>query len=460
MDTARRIEIGNRLWVALAWAVAIQGIAAQAQDFNAQEATWEADTLAVREDSQFQLAQATERRENTSRPSNNSGRGRASRAPYMIGDSPYGPLAGNYAVEGVDLGAIDHPIFDGHRFNVAEANAVAPDDRFLFSYRHFHNVSSNNVLGTTSTVDVERFLVGIEKSLLDGMISVDFRVPLLRELNSDLVIFDDGIGGTNLPVADRHGTLGNLATTIKLLLTSRDNFAVSTGVAVNAPTAEDARISQDYLDPLIAIGDGSLAGTDDGTDFLIDGRFENNIVNLTPFVAWSVVPRAGFFHQGFLQVDVPLNRGNAQIDAAGNIEPDGVYGAETFAISQTGKYEQQTLLRLNLSMGYWLYRGNRNDLVRGIAGMFEAHYTTALTDADPFVAELTTLTDGINPANDVPVNVVAGSSRNSFDQVNLAAGCAVDLGGMLVTNGFIFPVTDGPDRSFDFEYNLQVNKRF
>ncbi|MCA9261887.1 MAG: hypothetical protein KDA61_21865, partial [Planctomycetales bacterium] len=81
---------------------------------------------------------------------------RVSRTPYMIGDSPYGPSSSNLAVEGVGLSTLDHPVFEGHRFNVAEANATLPDDRFLFSYRHLHNVSTNTALGATSTKDLDR----------------------------------------------------------------------------------------------------------------------------------------------------------------------------------------------------------------------------------------------------------------------------------------------------------------
>jgi hypothetical protein len=436
-----------------------EGGLAYAYDASPFDAAMDQDRIHY--DEQFQLVQANSDRNRgrTTQASNRSGR--ASRAPYMIGDSPYeGVSSPNLTFGGIDTGmGLDHPIFDGQRFNVAEANATMPDDRVFFSYRHFQTVSSNDILGRSSSVDVERFLLGVEKSFLDGMMSVDFRVPLLRQLNSDLLLYDDGFS-SNLPGTSRHGELGNLVATLKVLLTSNETCALAVGAALNLPTADDARITQDYQNLAVPI-EGGLADTTGGqSDLLVQSRFNNDIVNLSPYITWHFIPQGRFFHQGFLQLDVPLNQADASVAAIGTINPSAVYGSESVNVLQNGQLDQQTLLRLNLAMGYWFCQRPRGSFVRGVAGLFEVHYTAALEDANPFVAELATLSSISGPEPDVPVTLVAGNTVNDFNQVNISTGFAVDLGGMLITNGFVIPVTDQPDRSFDFEYNLQVNKRF
>jgi hypothetical protein len=415
----------------------------------------------VHPDDQLRLVQATEPSGESPRRRSPPGRGRASRTPYMIGDSPLGPLNSNVSFDGVPLATLEHPIFDGYRFNVAEANAAVPDDRVLLSYRHFHNASTNAVMGSLSTVDVEQFLAGFEKRLADGLLSIDFRVPVYRQLNSDLTILDGAGGAGNLPVADRDAEIGNLATTLKVLLASRDNWAISGGVSVNAPTADDAVITQQYDAVALPIDGGEFASTDPSESaVLIRSRFANEIVNLTPFLAWSTANAAGAFSQGFLQIDVPLNSASASVEASGALEPDATYDTATVAVTDFGQYSQQTLLRLNLSAGYWLYRGSRQGLVRGLAGLCEMHYTASLDNPDRYVANLTTFEPVSVTAPSVPVNLRAGSSVDDFNQVNLAVGCAADLGRTLLTNGVIVPISDSPHRSFDFEYNLQLNRRF
>ncbi len=411
-------------------------------------------------DENFQLAQASSN--SSSDNSQPTTQARTSRVPYMIGDSPYSstPLSG-LAFEGVTISNMEHPIFGGNRFNLAENGVTLPEDRILFSYRHFNNAFGTNVLGESSFQDAERFDVGFEKTLFDSLCSVQLNVPLTRQFDTDLDIFSDP-SSDNLPVTDRHGDLGNLAATFKLLMQNRRQFAWSLGCAVNIPTGDDARISQNFTDPDLILSQSPLVFSESPTNISFSGRFENQTVNLVPFAAWAIRPTSRFFHQGFLQIDTPLNTSDAEISVSGTITPDDSdeFDDTTFNVADSGKIDQQTLLRLNMAFGYWLTQGAPGDTLRGIAAIFECHYTSVLDNAHPFVVPVTTLESNDSFVSDVPINVVAGPTLNHFDQVNLTGGLTIDLGGLVITNGVIVPVTDSLNRSFDFEYNVHANVRF
>jgi len=414
-------------------------------------------------DDQVELAQAAgPERSNRSLSTRTAARGgRTSRVPYMIGDSPSSLSTGmgaSIGFRGIDVAAAEHPIFGISKFNAAENASAFPTDRVYANYRHFEGAHDVNVLGQQSSLPVDRLDVGFEKTLFDGLMSAELRVPLSRQLNSDLEIFSDG-GGDNLPVSDRHAELGNLGVNFKLLLMSRGSFGLSAGLGVTCPTGEDTHIDMFLDDPDFVIAQSPFVSSTAPTNISFIGQFDNDTVNLVPYLAWYVQP-GRFFHQGFLQVDTPLNRSDASVDVSGEITPDSIYGAETFSVSESGEIDQQTLLRVNAGFGYWLCQGERGGPLRGLAGLFEVHYTTALDDANPFVVPVTTL-EALGPGiADVPLEAVAGPTFNNIDIVNLTAGVLAQLESCQITNGFIVPLTEGENRQFDFEYSLQVNRRF
>ncbi|MAT71715.1 MAG: hypothetical protein CMJ58_19585 [Planctomycetaceae bacterium] len=393
---------------------------------------------------------------------------RSTRLPYMIGDQFSG---GNgemmmYADMGLDghnvtpVSEIESPIFGGNRLNIAEANSTLPTDRLIFSYRHLSNAFESNIIGERAQTDIEHFVVGFEKTFLDGMGSVQFQVPLLRQLNSDLEVFQDSFG-SNIPTSDRHGELGNLATTVKLLLIERQKFALGCGVAVTAPTADDGSIIGDFDTTFPLTGSPAVSATAPSS-FFFEGYFDNHTVNLVPFLAWACQSDSGFFHQGFFQVDAPLNSSPARVLAAGTITPDTIYDAETFNVEVEGRVKQRTLLRANLGFGYWLHRGSRRDFLEGIAGLLEVHYTHALDDPNSLVVPLATFTDPSTTNDPFSLNINAGGPGGNVDIVNLSTGVVLDMGACQITNGVIVPISGNEryDRAFDFEYNLQVNRFF
>src|SRR6185295_1275456 len=104
-----------------------------------------------------------------------------------------------------------------------------------------------------------------EKTLFDSLCSVQLNVPLTRQFDTDLDIFSDPTSD-NLPVTDRHGDLGNLAATFKLLMQNRQKFAWSLGCAVNIPTGDDARISQNFTDPDLVLSQSPLVFSESPTN--------------------------------------------------------------------------------------------------------------------------------------------------------------------------------------------------
>jgi hypothetical protein len=383
---------------------------------------------------------------------------RATRTPYMIGDSP-STYSGGVAVSGVPFSDVGHPIFGQNRINVSENGIVVPNDRVFVTYRHFHDAEKSNVLGFPGSTDLEQFTVGFEKTAFDGMFSAGLRVPLLRQLNSDLDIYDIGDGVSNLPVSDRSGELGNLGVTFKLALIERDQAGLTAGLAVNCPTGEDARILQDLYGPGLPIVQAPGVTTIPDTNLLFDGQFDNDTVNLIPFAAWYLRPSARLFHHGFLQIDAPLNRSDATISAEGEITASSTFNAATFNVTETGELDQQTLLRLNMGLGYWLTR-NTGNFVDSIAAVVECHYTGTLDNANPFVVPLTVLDSSNVSIADVPVDIVAGPTNNDINQVNLSTGLVANVAMFQITNGVIVPVSNDEDRSFNFEYSLQINRWF
>ena len=406
-------------------------------------------------DEMVQPAQARSR-QNRSGTVRSASRSSRSRTPFMIGDSPFGLPSQQmgFGVDGLDLGHVNHPVFGGNRFNAAEAGSFLPQDRVFFTYRHMHNANTTNFLGFQETNDVEKFVVGFEKTLCDGMISAELRVPLLRQLDSD--VFLSAGGPADAYFGDRSGEFGNMAANFKILLAQQRRFAIGAGLAVNIPTAEDVAISQ-YYDTTINISQSPLV--DGVADFTLHGWFKNDTVSLVPYLAWAVQPSSRCFHQGFLQIDAPLNSSGARVDSDGTITPGPGYDATGFTTSDSGEFFHQTLLRLNANFGYWLTRGRRNGMPSGLAALFEVHYTTALDDPSGFSAPITTIVDGSNINPDIPVDATVGAGTGDYDVVNISSGFAVDLGTCVITNGVIVPVTRS-ERFFDFEYNLQVNKRF
>jgi hypothetical protein len=94
-----------------------------------------------------------------------------------------------------------------------------------------------------------------------------------------------------------------------------------------------------------------------------------------------------------------------------------------------------------------------------LAGLLEVHYTTTLDNADiqtlPLDNTILTRVGGQSPAPTI------GNLRNRVDIVDMTAGVSALIADrLLVTTGVSFPLTQGDNRTFDWEAHLQLNYYF
>jgi hypothetical protein len=131
----------------------------------------------------------------------------------------------------------------------------------------------------------------------------------------------------------------------------------------------------------------------------------------------------------------------AQIDYDVNGNPVFM-NADGMGLAQAGRVNDQTLLFLDGSLGYWLYR-NANTHISGVATMAEVHYNKTLDDAEE-------VTVG---------NLRYGDRDDDLDLINGTLGAHVLVGNSIFTNAVAFPITRS-DRVFDWEYRFFVNRRY
>jgi hypothetical protein len=349
---------------------------------------------------------------------------------------------------------IDEPILGGRRLNVAEGNTALPEDRFIFSYRHFTNAVDTNVLGTQDFLNLDQWVVGFEKTFLDELGSLQVQMPIFRQLDSDLDVSRDTFGGQQLPIDQQDGEIGNIQGILKVLLFRAPTCAFSFGVGATAPTADDTTIRGNFAGPFPLTTDPAVSATP-GSVFTFEGRMENNTVNCVPFIAWACRGQGSpLFHQGFVQCDIPLNSSEVSVRSTGTVTPDSGFGAETLDVTSSDRLSQQAIIRANLGLGYWICQRE----AMNVAAIAECHYTGDVSNGDSTNVPLTTFSDTIGDTIPLGLNV---NNNRDFNIVNMTAGLAVDLGTCLIVNGVSVPVSNSAnDRDFDMEYSLQIYQRF
>lgn len=333
--------------------------------------------------------------------------------PNMYGDTlpPGGQI---FAGKGVLFNTLaDLPLAGGaRRIKVAENNKAIPMDRFFVSYNHFENAldafytETAPPTSTTTRVSapIDRLVFGMEKTFADERWSLDVRLPIMGGFSFSETSPAYSISG---------GEIGNLHATAKVLLHESDRWATAAGFGVDIPTGSDVH----------------------GAAVIHVIEVNNDAVHLMPFVGFVGAPSDNWFCNGFLEVDVPLN-GNAVL-----------VGDPFFPV--TGVLNEQTVLNLDLAAGRWLYRDPSAPLLTGLAAIVEMHYTTTLNDAD--------LVTAITPQVDYALSNFA----NRMDVVNATVGIHTEIARHTTLRvGGVFPLTDGTDRLFDTEVQIQLNRYF
>ena len=150
----------------------------------------------------------------------------------------------------------------------------------------------------------------------------------------------------------------------------------------------------------------------------------------------------------FLQLDVPLNP--SRIDASGDTF---VHNQPVSTFNLQGRIDQQVLIRANLAAGKWLWQNDRNRIVNSFGFQGELHYTSSLNDADVVGSPAPSFANGTE-------FVRYGNFANRIDLLDTLVGVQTIIRQTAITNGFVVPLRSGPDRQYDFEYSLSMNRRF
>ena len=220
--------------------------------------------------------------------------------------------------------------------------------------------------------------------------------------------------------------LGNISLMFKALLYESSSCALSAGVGVTLPTAQDV----EYLvttDNGLIFPNGTLANS----SILLDVFGSNETVYISPYLAWlSRQPRSKFFHQGFLQVEVAANpssiavAGNGLTDFLDAGDPNIVTGTfDWFTPFPSGRTNlfAQTLMRLNLGFGYMVVEDPRADFLRQLTAMLEFHYTTTLQDAN--ISSVPISVNAAGTSGVTPIQTIEfGNLLNRVDIVNMVTG--------------------------------------
>jgi hypothetical protein len=379
--------------------------------------------------------------------------------------------------------------------SVADNNSPIPRDRVSFRFNYFDNaqhvtgfgppVFDAQGVGTsfaqTRNYSVERYTFSAEKTFLDGFGSLELRVPFSTGLSPNLDLRAGEIAGpvgpdgsfnvnsTPAQTLGREGTqFENMTLIFKGLLYQSKPLAVSGGLALGMPTGADTNVRVlDYS-----------GGTAGGVATIQRERvihIDNETWSLSPFVAVLATPTERLFTQGFLQFDIPLNsstinyresflQGSSQVSVA-QLNQAGLLRFPSLdpPFAARNGITDQPLMQIDWGVGYWVVRDPSRTWVTGVAPSLELHYTTTLKNAsvvtlpgDPLF-QLNRQTNML--VQEQPPRV--GNLNNRVDILDLTVGTTFLFSERAtLATGFSFPLKGTGDRTFDWEFHLQLNYYF
>ncbi len=233
-------------------------------------------------------------------------------------------------------------------FKIADNQIPRPVDRFFFTFNHFEDVNdaiNRRLDSNIFNIQVQRYVLGFEKTFLDGRASLGLRQPL-NVVHADHV--------TNVPelfdLTRTRTALGDMFLYSKYVFkeNTEANFLLSGGLGLTIPS-----------------GPGRFAGA----------PFIENPHSFTMQPYWAFFKSYGrLFFIGFQSLDVPLNIADA------------------------------TILFNDLGVGYLVYQNNApGALLTAVAPAFEVHANIPLSHRNPFdpfdeagTPDIVNLTSGIN----------------------------------------------------------------
>jgi hypothetical protein len=342
-----------------------------------------------------------------------------SAAPNMIGDT-----IGYGGTGYITLGFTTIPFSPGggRKFKASTNQSPVPEQRFFYNFHWFEDALAVQGPGTPiEFIDVTRHEFCWEWPIWNGLASAQIQLPLSNSIDSTITEYDLTMGGFGAP-AFTDAEIGNIALALKGLLYETDCDALSLGLAVDLPTAEDVVISDA----------GGMVGT---------LHVESEAVTLSPFVGYVYQSPCRWFAQGFLQLAVALNENDYRLD--------------TPAGDTVGDIDEETLFFGDVGVGFWFYHSDYDGMgcggqtgcgSYGVAGIVELHYSTSLDD------NTNVPIDDFNPLNRF--------EYSNFEWVNLTLGFAAHYDCWTLTPAVVVPGRDAPDRQFDVEWTVQLNRHY
>jgi hypothetical protein len=328
---------------------------------------------------------------------------RLARVPKMFGDliAPGGHIEFLDDSQGISFTSAIPSAAAFRRSKIAENNNPLPQNRIYFMYNHFHNAQAI-VFNEPFTGDFvqrdshfDQYTFGVEKMIFNDTASLELRVPWNSSFDFTRESFTlDG------------GNVGNLALIYKQLIYWEDTFAIGLGSSVEFPTGSSVKLRIINRD----------------TELLL----ENDAVRFLPFVGVVSSPSEELFWQFTAQVDLATGGNRVLVNG-----------------SSEGRFNDQNLLYLDMSVGRWLFMDEEASWLTGVAGMLELHYVTSIQDSDIL---------------DIPSRLIMLQNfNNRFDVFNLTAGINCLIGSM--TNLRIAAVAPlDQERFFDSEFQIQLNR--
>ena len=344
-----------------------------------------------------------------------------SAVPDMIGDSSF--VGGGYALGFMDSSfshlaigeyysqPVPLPAFHLTRLNMAEKFNAQVQNRVYVDWRYFSGAGSLSFNGDEKSLNASNATFEFERKVGQNS-SLELRIPVLYNLDSGQQLTATSTGLTNAT------KLGNMSLVYKQVLRRTHRVTYTGGLGMNTPTAK----SYDYSFNL---------GNETGRI-----QIGNDIWRLTPYIGFQWHPNRYAFGQFLTQIDVPLSQSNVTAEFDGD--------------SEYGKFYDQTILRINGSIGRWFYRNERASYLTAVGGMLEFHYSQTLNNA----CDRAVWTTGSNGFT----GVSAVSTLDRSDVLNMVAGLPLEFGKTTVMNALTIPL--GDQRYFTTEYNLSVSRRF
>ncbi len=197
-----------------------------------------------------------------------------------------------------------------------------------------------------------------------------------------------------------------------------------------------------------------------------DFQIGNDTVSLSPFLAVLWKPTERFFTHSFLELDIPLNTSPVTYTQTIPLNVGQPFvatepGTLTPPFTVHHNIREQTLFQFDLGTGYWLFRNPEGHRLTGLAPTIELHYTSTLNNADLITLPRDPSVIVTPNALLTPPAPTVGNRNNRLDILDLTLGTTFEFANRFtLATGFTLPMRGQDNRTFDWEFQLQLNYYF